>query len=89
MPPRQDEVITFKVDRDLMEKLEDIPNRSEFIRSALRRALDDVCPLCRGSGTLSPAQRRHWESFSRHHGVTECDDCHELRLICRRRGSRE
>jgi len=84
MPPRQEEVITFKVDQHLMEKLEDVPNRSEFIRSALRRALDDLCPLCRGSGTLSAPQRRHWESFSRHHGVTECDDCHELRLTCRR-----
>lgn len=84
MAPRRDEVVTFKVDRDLMKKLENIPNRSEFIRSALRRALENVCPLCRGSGTLSRAQRQHWESFSRDHSVRECDTCHELRLTCGR-----
>jgi hypothetical protein len=82
MAENRNEVITFKVDRSLLEQLQGIPNRSEFIRSALLRQLGNVCPLCRGSGVLSPAQKRHWEAFARDHRVEECGECHELRLTC-------
>jgi len=76
------EIITFKVDRSLREAMRGIPNRSQFIRSAVLAALDSVCPLCRGTGVLTPDQRRHWEEFALDHAVTECDDCHELHVVC-------
>lgn len=79
---RKGEIITFKADRPLLEALERVPNRSEFIRSAILAALEDVCPLCRGRGTLSAAQRRHWQAFAAHHGVEQCDDCREIHLVC-------
>ena len=60
--PKQ-EIITFKVDSLLREKLRKIPNRSEFIRQALLSALERVCPLCLGTGTLNPKQKEHLESF--------------------------
>ena len=77
------EIITFKVESGLLAAMKGIDNRSEFIRSAVLTALKNVCPLCRGSGTLSPRQREHWEEFARSHPVVECQDCHELRLVCR------
>jgi hypothetical protein len=76
------EIITFKVDRSLLEVLKDLPNRSEFIRQAILNALDNACPLCRGTGSLTPNQKKHWQRFSRSHSLEECEDCHEIHLIC-------
>ena len=80
--PRKREIITFKVDEPLFEAMNGMPNRSEFIRAAILSALDNVCPLCKGSGIMSPDQRKHWVTFSEHHALTECDDCHAVHLVC-------
>jgi len=80
-PPKQ-EIVTFKVDESLHETLKSIPNRSEFIRAAILAALDNVCPLCRGTGVLSPNQRKHWEQFARRHPLQQCDTCREYVLEC-------
>lgn len=82
MATRKAEIITFKADESLLAALRGVPNRSEFIRTALLRALENVCPLCGGTGALTPKQREHWEKFARHHAVEECDECHEFHLVC-------
>lgn len=74
--------ITFKVDETLAEALSGIPNRSAFIRDAVLAALDSACPLCNGTGFLTPHQRRHWDEFNEHHALEECGSCHELHLVC-------
>jgi hypothetical protein len=79
--PKQ-EIITFKVDKALWTALEGVANRSEFIRTAILAALDSSCPLCRGTGMLTPEQRRHWGEFSKRHSVEQCEDCHAVRLVC-------
>jgi hypothetical protein len=79
--PKQ-EVISFKADPELSRALAGVPNRSEFIRQAVSAALEGVCPLCQGTGSLTSAQRRHWESFTEHHRVAECGRCHALHLVC-------
>ena len=79
---RKHEIITFKVDESLWESLRSIPNRSEFIRSAIQSALQRNCPLCRGTGTLTPDQRRHWNLFAENHSLETCDDCHAVHLVC-------
>jgi len=84
MPRQKGEIITFKVDSSLFETMKTIPNRSEFIRSAILAALDNVCPLCRGTGCLTPAQKEHWRQFEQDHAIRECEECHELRLVCER-----
>ena len=76
------EVVTFKVDDDLFEALKDIPNRSEFIRTAVLNELNSKCPLCKGSGVITPHQKSHWDDFTVDHTVEECDDCHGLHLVC-------
>jgi len=81
--PKQ-QIITFKVDDSLAEAMQGIANRSDFIRSAILAALEDTCPLCHGTGFLSPEQKRHWEEFTEHHELRECADCHELHLVCSR-----
>ncbi len=78
----KDEVITFKVDGALAEELRLMPNRSEFIRQAVLQALNFECPLCHGSGTLTPNQMKHWEEFTAHHHVVTCDVCGESHIAC-------
>ena len=85
---RRQEIVTFKADASLLEAMKRVPNRSEFIRSAVLAALDGICPLCNGRGTLTPNQKNHWESFSVHHTLQECGECHEVHLVCRSRSRR-
>jgi hypothetical protein len=81
MKKKQD-IITFKVDDDLLNAIKDIPNRSEFIRGAIIEALGSICPLCNGSGMLTSNQKRHWDDFAIDHVVKNCHDCHERFLVC-------
>ena len=76
------EIVTFKADASLVDAMRGIPNRSDFIRGAILAALDGSCPVCRGTGTLSPKQGEHWKRFSKGHRLEECEECHELHLVC-------
>ena len=77
------QVITFKADEALVAAMENIANRSAFIRAAILAALDGTCPLCKGTGVMNPMQRLHWEEFSRTHRVERCQDCDASRIVCR------
>jgi len=79
---RKQNIITFKVDEDLMDVIGEMPNRSQFIRSAIVSALGGVCPLCGGTGILTPNQKRHWDDFALDHSLVACKDCHEEVLVC-------
>lgn len=85
MTARKTEIISFKADESLLSALKGVENRSDFIRSAIMSALDNSCPLCGGSGVLSPNQMRHWHELSEDHSLEECEDCSEVRLVCARR----
>jgi len=79
---KKEGIITFKVNDDLLEIIKNIPNRSEFIREAIMMALENVCPLCNGTGIMTPKQKEHWEIFAQHHAVKRCEDCNELFIEC-------
>lgn len=82
MAGKKQDVITLKVDRSLAEALEGVANRSRFIRDAIAHALDNSCPLCMGTGILTPSQKEHWARFAEGHAVRQCPDCHERHLTC-------
>ena len=84
MVKKKEDIITFKADSDLMKVMKEIPNRSEFIRTAILNALENVCPLCNGTGVLTPMQKHHWKEFSAHHGIEQCQHCLERVLVCAR-----
>ena len=84
MAASKQEVITFKVDETLAEIIKQIPNRSDFIRRAILSSLENVCPLCLGSGILTPQQKRHWNEFSEHHSVSRCKECEAVMMTCDR-----
>lgn len=79
---KKQETITFKVDTALAEALKHVANRSEFIRSAVLHALESECPLCQGTGILSPEQRRHWTGFLATHTLEKCSECQAIHLVC-------
>ncbi|MGB2823871.1 MAG: ribbon-helix-helix domain-containing protein [Phycisphaerae bacterium] len=81
-PRRKEQVITLKVDSSLLAAMRGVANRSRFIRDAILAALENTCPLCMGSGILSPKQREHWDAFASSHRLRECPDCHEMHLTC-------
>jgi hypothetical protein len=76
------DIITFKVPESLREAMRGIPNRSEFIRTAVVAALDSVCPLCKGTGVIMPSQRPHWDLFVSHHHFEECGTCNAVHVVC-------
>jgi len=82
---KKQSIVTFKADAALIEAMRGVPNRSAFIRAAVLAALDSSCPLCNGTGILTPNQKKHWLEFTQDHLVRECADCHELHLVCRKR----
>ncbi len=86
MKKSKQEIITFKVDEELLERLKSLPNRSEFIRRAVLNAIDNVCPLCQGAGSLTAHQRQHWVEFLSGHSLERCELCHEVHLVCESRG---
>jgi len=79
---KKHEVVTFKVDLALYERIKEIPNRSEFIRKAILKELGAICPLCGGSGMLDPAQKTHWDTFAVNHPLTRCRYCNSFMLTC-------
>jgi hypothetical protein len=79
---KKTEIITFKADEAMREAMRGIDNRSKFIREAVFAALDNACPLCKGTGILTVRQKQHWDSFSQEHSVRECSECHEAHLVC-------
>ncbi|MFC1851690.1 CopG family transcriptional regulator [candidate division CSSED10-310 bacterium] len=79
---KKPEIITFKADETLADILRGIPNRSDFIRKAILAAMESVCPLCMGTGILTPEQRQHFQKFARDHSVQECSTCHASHLVC-------
>ncbi|MBM4030628.1 MAG: CopG family transcriptional regulator [Planctomycetes bacterium] len=82
------QIVTFKSDSALLKAMRGIQNRSEFIRAAILAALDGACPLCKGTGILTPEQRRHWQAFAADHAVEECGDCHAIHVVCANRPRR-
>jgi hypothetical protein len=49
-PRPNKQIVAFKVEPELAALLDAMPNKSEFIRTAVARQLSTVCPLCRGTG---------------------------------------
>lgn len=84
MPERSGEVISLRVPSSIAKTLRTIPNRSEFMRHAIEAALDSACPLCGGSGVLSPKRKEHLQNFMQHHTIQECADCHEPYFECKK-----
>jgi len=45
--------MTVRLPEELAELLDQLPNRSDFVRGALLERLGSLCPHCGGSGVLT------------------------------------
>jgi len=69
-------LVALKIDAETAALLDSLPNKSEFIRAALRARLEETCPLCGGTGVRprSHVERpggRHLHALPR----ARCGDC--------------
>ncbi|GJQ26496.1 MAG: hypothetical protein HBSAPP02_15280 [Phycisphaerae bacterium] len=52
-------IVSFRVDRHLADVLNQVPDKSAFIRDIILRSFYETCPVCRGRGVL-PAELSRW-----------------------------
>jgi hypothetical protein len=72
---RKSEVVAFKVEAELAEILNELPNKSAFIRKAIVAQLNMACPLCHGSGALPKGLRDHYAAMLPKLNSRSCDSC--------------
>lgn len=74
-------VVAFKVEAELADLLNELPNKSAFIRKAIAAQLGMACPLCHGSGFVPRGIHDHFAPLLREHFSRNCDGCgNELSL---------
>jgi len=76
-------IITFKADQALVEAMEGVTNRSEFIRAAILAALDGRLPAVPRHRRAEPAPAPALVRVQHTHAVETCGDCHETRIVCK------
>ena len=87
-------VVAFKVEKELAELLNKLPNKSAFIRKAIQAQLGMACPLCNGKGVVPRGLHDHYAPLLAQLRSRHCDGCGDeskrtFRSPQRERGERE
>ena len=72
---QKSQIVAFKVEDDLAEFLDKLPNKSEFIRKAILAQFAMNCPLCTGTGVVDKGIHDHFEPVIAEHNSRPCDKC--------------
>jgi hypothetical protein len=73
--------VAFKVEAELADLLDRLPNKSAFIRAAIAAQLRVTCPLCLGKGIVPPAVHNHYAPLVAPDRLRSCTGCgHEITL---------
>src|SRR5271154_6283717 len=73
--PHKTDVVAFKVEAELAEFLNKLPNKSAFIRKAIASQMKMACPLCNGSGVVSRGLHDHFTPLLQQFNSRNCDSC--------------
>jgi hypothetical protein len=73
--PAKTEVVAFKLESELAEFLNQLPNKSAFIRKAIAAQMKMACPLCHGSGVVSRGVHDHFVPLIEQFSSRNCDGC--------------
>jgi hypothetical protein len=73
--PQKTKVVAFKVEAELAELLDKLPNKSEFIRKAIEAQLGHACPLCNGKGVVPRGVHDHFAPLLREMSKRSCERC--------------
>ena len=72
-PPKA--VVAFKVEKELADLLNKLPNKSAFIRKAIAAQLGVACPLCQGKGVVPRGVHDHFAPLLARFRSRSCDGC--------------
>lgn len=72
---KKKQIVAFKVEDELAEFLDKLPNKSEFIRRAILAQFNMTCPLCTGSGVVPSGIHDHFAEVIEHHSSRPCEKC--------------
>lgn len=79
--PPKTALVAFKVEKELADLLDKLPNKSSFIRKAIAAQLGVTCPLCNGLGVVSRGVHDHFAPLLAQMNSRQCEGCgHELPL---------
>jgi hypothetical protein len=79
--PPKTKVVAFKVEEELADLLNKLPNKSAFIRKAIAAQLGVACPLCQGKGVVPRGVHDHVLPLLKHLNSRLCDGCgHEMKV---------
>jgi hypothetical protein len=73
-PPKKT-IVAFKVEEQLAELLNKLPNKSAFIRKAIAAQLGVACPLCQGKGVVPRGLHDHFAPLIAKLSSRGCDSC--------------
>jgi hypothetical protein len=73
--PPKTAVVAFKVEEELAEFLNKLPNKSAFIRKAIAAQLGMACPLCNGKGVVPRGVHDHYAALLDQMNRRHCDGC--------------
>jgi hypothetical protein len=73
--PPKTAVVAFKVEQELAELLDKLPNKSAFIRKAIEAQLGRACPLCHGKGVVPRGVHDHYAPLLEKFASRACDSC--------------
>jgi hypothetical protein len=68
-------IVAFKVEEELAEFLDGLPNKSDFIRKAILAQFGMTCPLCTGSGVTPRGVHDHFKPVIAGHNKRPCEKC--------------
>src|SRR5690348_4146008 len=68
-------VVAFKVEKELAELLNKLPNKRAFIRKAIQAQLGMACPLCNGKGVIARGLHDHYAPLLAQLSSRHCDGC--------------
>lgn len=65
MAPKQPKqlLVAFKAEGELARLLNQLPNKSAFIRKAIMDQLGQACPLCHGKGAVAPGTHKQFQAL--------------------------
>ena len=73
--PQKSQIVAFKVEEELAEFLDKLPNKSEFIRRAILAQFGMTCPLCTGSGVVPRGIHDHFKAVIAAENRRPCEKC--------------
>lgn len=69
------QIVAFKVEEELAEFLDNLPNKSDFIRKAILAQFGMTCPLCVGTGVVARGVHDHFKPIIERQNEKPCEKC--------------